>query len=118
MQIDLHHDGRAIFALQGWPDIEYIFSSEDGDLQANLRFEVMGVVLLPDCELPHCLFAMWESMGTAHGSVRYRNRSYEVSGKVFLDHKRVIFRLHSNPFRNLALLEVVWVKSAHFAIKA
>jgi hypothetical protein len=99
MDIDLHRDGRAIFTVRGWPGIECNFSSEEGDLQAKLRFDVTGVVVLPDCELPHCLFAMWESMGTARGSVCYRDRSYEVMGKVFLDHTRVIARPHSHPFR-------------------
>jgi hypothetical protein len=99
MGIDLHRNGRAIFTVRGWPDIECSFSSEEGDLHANLRFDVTGVVLLPDCELPHCLFAMWESMGGAHGSIRYLDRSYEVSGMIFLDHTRVIARPHSHPFR-------------------
>ncbi len=99
MRMDLHRDGRTIFTFRGWPHVECNFSSEEGDLQANLRFEVTGVVVLPDCELPHCLFAMWESMGAAHGSVRYRDRYYEVRGKVFLDHTRVIAWPHSHPFR-------------------
>jgi hypothetical protein len=95
MRIRLDHDGRNVLSLLGWPTIECHFCSADGDLQADLQFELGTVTTLPDCKLPHCLFGMWESMGDARGSVRYRKRTVEVKGKVFFDHTRVIPRRHA-----------------------
>jgi hypothetical protein len=95
LDIRLDHDNRSIFSLQGWPTIECHFSSDDGDLQADLQFVLEAVTTLPDCLLPHCLFAMWESMGDVRGSVRYRDRSVAVKGKVFFDYTRVIHRRHT-----------------------
>jgi hypothetical protein len=95
MDIRLDHDGGNIFAFHGWPTIDCQFRSDDGDLQADLRFVLNAVTTLPDCMLPHCLFAMWESMGDVHGSVRYQDRAVEVKGKVFFDHTRVIPRRHA-----------------------
>ena len=95
LDIRLDHDNRNIFSFRGWPAIECHFSSDDQDLQADLRFVLDAVTTLPDCLLPHCLFAMWESMGEVRGSVRYRGRSVAVQGKVFFDHTRVIPRRHT-----------------------
>ena len=94
MDIKLAHAGRQIFSLCGWPNIECQFRSADGDAQADLRFDLIAVTVLPDCILPHCLFAMWESMGKVSGSIRYGNRTVAVNGKVFFDHTRVIPRSH------------------------
>ena len=84
--------GREVFRLQGWPDIGCHFASVDGDLEVDLRFDLTTVSVLPDAILPHCVFAMWESMGHAHGHVRYRDRAVALDGTVFLDHPRVIER--------------------------
>jgi hypothetical protein len=94
MSICLDHDGRNIVSLQGWPTIKCHFCSEEGDLQADLLFALNAVTTLPDCMLPHCLFAMWESMGEVKGEVRYKDRPVAVKGKVFFDHTRVIPRRH------------------------
>jgi hypothetical protein len=69
MDIRLERGGRKIFAFHGWPAIDCQFRSDDGDLQADLRFVLNTVTTRPDCMLPHCLFAMWESMGDVCGSV-------------------------------------------------
>ena len=95
MNIRLDQNGRNIFSLLGWPTIECHFCSEEGNLQADLRFELKAVTTLPDCLLPHCLFAMWESMGDVNGEVRYKERTVAVKGKVFFDHTRVIPRRHT-----------------------
>jgi hypothetical protein len=94
MDIELEHDGKKLFGLRGWPKIDCHFHSADGDAQADLKFDLHTVTVLPDCLLPHCVFGMWESMGEVSGSVRTGNRSIEVAGKVFFDHPRVIARRH------------------------
>jgi hypothetical protein len=83
---------REVFRLEGWPDIACHFVSVDGELEVDLRFDLTAVSVLPDAMLPHCVFAMWESMGHAHGHVRYRDRAVALDGTVFLDHPRVIER--------------------------
>jgi hypothetical protein len=94
MSISLEHDGRQIFSLQGWPEMEIHFCSEEGDLQADLLFALNTVTTLPDCRLPNSLFGMWESMGEVTGEIRYKQRPVAVQGKVFFDHTRVIPRNH------------------------
>lgn len=94
MDIRLEAGGREIFRLRGWPDIACHFRSEDGDLEVDLRFELASVSVLPDALLPHCVFAMWESMGRAHGEARYLDRTVPLDGTVFFDHPRVIERRH------------------------
>jgi hypothetical protein len=95
MNISLNHAGTRIFALRNWPALECHFRSDDGELEADLRFVLDAVTVLPDCVLPHCLFGMWESMGAAHGIVKYGCRSIPVCGKVFFDHTRVLPRRHA-----------------------
>jgi hypothetical protein len=95
MDIALDHAGRQIFSFHGWPKIDCHFRSADDYARADLHFDLKAVTVLPDCVLPHCLFGMWESMGDVSGSVRYGDRTVAVSGKVFLDHTRVIARRHS-----------------------
>ncbi len=90
MDIRLEHGRHTLLSMRGWPTVECSVRSEDGELQADLRFELNAVTVLPDCILPYCLFGMWESMGSASGSVRYRDRSIAVSGTVFFDHTRVL----------------------------
>ena len=94
MDIRFDYNGRNIIRLLGWPTIECHFCSEEGELQADLRLALKSVTTLPDCVLPHCLFAMWESMGEVSGEVRYQERRVAVKGKVFFDHTRVISRRH------------------------
>ncbi len=64
-------------------------------LDVDLEFALRTITVLPDCRLPQCLFAMWESMGEVRGTVRYRNRRVPVNGKVFFDHTRVIATPHA-----------------------
>lgn len=94
MDIRLEAGGREIFRLRGWPDIACHFRSEDGDLEVDLQFDLSSVSVLPDALLPHCVFAMWESMGRAHGEARYLDRTVPLDGTVFFDHPRVIERDH------------------------
>ncbi len=84
--------GREIFRLSGWPRIGCRFRSVDGDLEADLQFDLTTVSVLPDALHPYCVFAMWESMGRVHGRARYRDRTVELDGTVFFDHPRVIER--------------------------
>jgi hypothetical protein len=101
MDVSLDHEGREIFSLVGWPEIECHFRSDDGYAEVDLRFTIDTVTVLPDCILPHCLFAMWESMGAVAGSVRYGERTVSVSGKVFFDHTRIIPRRHAVALRHM-----------------
>ena len=75
LDVRLERGDREVFRLQGWPDITCHVCSDDGDLEVDLRFDLTTVSVLPDALLPHCVFAMWESMGRAHGQVRYRDRT-------------------------------------------
>jgi hypothetical protein len=108
MNIRLEHGGQNIFTFSGWPTIECHFGSDDGDLRADLRFELSAVTTLPDCLLPHCLFAMWESMGQVSGAIRYLDKSFEVQGKVFFDHTRVIRCGHSEVPRHMYVYSTVY----------
>jgi hypothetical protein len=95
MDMRLDHDGKQIFRLSGWPSMVCRFCSADGYAEADLQFDLAAVTVLPDCHLPHCLFAMWESMGEVTGSVRYGTRTVPVEGKVFFDHTRIIPQRHT-----------------------
>jgi hypothetical protein len=65
------------------------FRSDCGEAEADLEFSLGSVTVLPDCILPHCIFAMWETMGEVRGNVRFREKTTEVRGKVFYDHPRI-----------------------------
>jgi hypothetical protein len=103
LDVRLEADGREVFRLRGWPDIDCHFSSDDGDLEVDLRFDLTTVSVLPDALLPHCVFAMWESMGRAHGQGRYLDRTVALEGTVFFDHPRVIERRHDAAPRQMYL---------------
>jgi hypothetical protein len=94
LDVRLESGDREVFRLQGWPEITCHFCSDDGELEVDLRFGLTTVSVLPDALLPHCVFAMWESMGRAHGQVRYHDRTIALDGTVFFDHPRVIERDH------------------------
>ena len=95
MDVRFEAGGREVFRLHGWPNIACHFRSDDGDLEVNLQFDLTSVSVLPDALLPHCVFAMWESIGRAHGEARYRDRTIPLDGTVFFDHPRVIERRHA-----------------------
>ena len=108
MDITLDHGGHRIFSFRGWPKIDCHFRSADDYAQADLQFDLKAVTVLPDCVLPHCLFAMWESMGDVSGSIRYGDRTVAVTGKVFLDHTRVIPRRHSVVSRHMYIYTTLY----------
>jgi len=88
----LRHNSRDILRVHGWPKMEWHFQSDDGEAEVRLETTVNSVTVLPDCLLPHCVFAMWESMGTARGTVRWQERTVAVEGSIFYDHPRVLCR--------------------------
>jgi hypothetical protein len=92
MDVRFETGGQEIFRLHGWPKIACHFRSDDGDLEVNLQLDLGSVSVLPDAQLPRCVFAMWESMGRAYGEARYRDRTVALDGTVFFDHPRVIER--------------------------
>jgi hypothetical protein len=101
MNIRLDQGQRNILSFRGWPTIDCHMCSDEGDLQADLQFALRAVTVLPDSRLPYSLFGMWESMGTVNGSVRYQDRTVNVSGAVFFDHTRVIPRRHLSTPRHM-----------------
>lgn len=82
--------GRGIFRVGGWPDVEWAFASDDGDLEVALTTKARSVSVLPDCLLPWSVFAMYESLGETRGTVRCGGKTVAVSGAMFMDHPRVI----------------------------
>jgi hypothetical protein len=88
----LARSGREIFRIGGWPEVQWAFCSDDGELEVALTTRVDSVSILPDCLLPWSVFAMWESLGATRGTVRHRDRTVPVSGAMFMDHPRVIRR--------------------------
>jgi hypothetical protein len=90
MDIKLFHDGKDIFFISGWPQMNWHFQSVEGDAEANLDFSLRNVTGLPDCILPHCVFSMWETMSEVKRFVRFKDQKTEVTGKVFFDHPRII----------------------------
>jgi hypothetical protein len=90
LDVRLEHGGREIFRIRGWPDMEWHFRSEEGELEAELAVAIDTVTILPDCLLPRCVFSMWETMGSARGTIRLGGRKVPVEGKVFYDHPRIV----------------------------
>lgn len=103
MDVRLDVGGREIFQFLGWPRIACHVRSEDGDLETDLRFDLENVTILPDAVLPQCVFAMWESIGHARGSVTFRGRTVAVNGSVFFDQPRVVERRHDVTPRQMYL---------------
>jgi hypothetical protein len=108
MKIQLRVEGREIFSIRGWPDMEWRFRSEDGEAEVNLQVKLSSVTVLPDCILPRCVFSMWEAMGDARGVIRYRNQTFSVDGKVFYDHPRIIHRPSSAVPRKMYLYTTMY----------
>lgn len=89
LDLRLERGGQEVFRVRGWPEMDWHFRSEDGELEATLRVAIDTVTILPDCLLPRCVFSMWETMGAARGTVRNGAREVPVEGKVFFDHPRI-----------------------------
>jgi hypothetical protein len=90
--IVLRNGGRDVLSVKGWPKMEWHFQSEDAEAEVRLETTIEAVTILPDCLLPFSVFAMWESMGSASGTVRWQDRTFEVEGSMFYDHPRVLRR--------------------------
>jgi hypothetical protein len=110
MDIELTHGSQCIFSLRGWPRMACDFRSSDGDLEVQLNFDLKSGVILPDCYLPYCLFAMWESMGNATGTVRFGDRTVAVNGKVFFDHTRILAAQHRVRARHMYVYTTLYLE--------
>ena len=108
MSVALENAGREIFRYRGWPFVECRMRSEDDYLEAELRFDLRAVTVLPDGILPQCVFAMWESMGGVSGTIRCGGRSVAVNGTVFFDHTRIIRRRSDAPTRGMSLYTTMY----------
>ena len=89
MAVSFRHRGKTLLTMEGWPDMRWHFTSSDDEMEMDLRFGIDTVTVLPDCVLPQAVFAMWETMGSAEGQIRYQSKTTPVSGAVFYDHPRV-----------------------------
>jgi hypothetical protein len=108
LDIRLADQGTRIFEVCGWPSVACRFASPDGYLAVDLSFHLATITILPDNILPHCVFAMWESMGKARGTIRYGERSMAVNGTVFFDHTRVVRQSNGVLPRKLSLYTTMY----------
>lgn len=96
------HAGE-ILHIAGWPEMAWHVRSDDGELEVQLDVEVGSVTVLPDCILPHAVFAMWETLGRARGRVRVGSHWEDVEGHMFYDHTRVLRAEHDVAARRMYL---------------
>ena len=95
LDISLREADREILRITGWPEMDWSLVSDDGEVEVKLHVTIDAVTILPDCLLPRCVFAMWESVGKARGTVRIRGKTERVEGRMFFDRPRV--RNQTNP---------------------
>lgn len=83
-------DHECLLSIDGWPQMEWLARTADGEMEIALEVKARSVTFLPDCLLPHAVFGMWEATGDVRGSVRIGSSRHQVQGRVFYDHPRVI----------------------------
>lgn len=108
LDVHLEHGRQAIFAIHGWPEMDWHFRSEEGELEAELHVAIDTVTILPDCLLPRCVFSMWETMGAAEGAIRVGSRKVPVAGKVFFDHPRIASAVRAAMPRSMYLYTTLY----------
>ncbi len=108
LDVRLEQDGREIFRLRGWPEMQWHFRSEEGELEVELAVTIDTVTILPDCLLPRCVFSMWETMGSAKGLVRIGGREVRVQGKIFYDHPRIVHAVRAVAPRKMYLYTTMY----------
>ena len=108
LNIRLANPGGEIFEFAGWPQIRCQFRSEDDYLAADLQFDLRSVTVLPDGILPHCVFAMFESMGDVTGTIRSGARVTSVRGKAFVDHTRITEQRNAVLARRMSLYTTLY----------
>ena len=106
--IRLANTSHEIFSFAGWPQIQCRFRSDDHYLEVDLEFDLGRVTVLPDGILPHCVFAMFESMGSVQGTIRSAGRATSVRGKGFVDHTRILERRNPVPARRMSLYTTMY----------
>ncbi len=106
--IRLADTDHEIFEFNGWPQIQCRFRSEDDYLEVDLRFDLGSVTVLPDGILPYCVFAMFESMGNAQGTIRTGGQVTAVRGKAFVDHTRIIEQRNPVVARRMSLYTTLY----------
>ena len=106
--IRLTNTNHEIFSFAGWPLIQCRFRSDDHDLEVDLEFDLGSVTVLPDGILPHCVFAMFESMGSVQGTIRSGGRVTSVRGKGFVDHTRILERQNPVLARRMSLYTTMY----------
>ncbi|MGA8706443.1 MAG: hypothetical protein WB646_05590 [Steroidobacteraceae bacterium] len=106
--IRLADTDHEIFEFSGWPQIQCRFRSEDRYLEVDLGFDLGSVTVLPDGILPHCVFAMFESMGNVQGTIRSGGQVTAVRGKAFVDHTRIIEQRNPVVARQMSLYTTLY----------
>ena len=106
--IRLANAGHEIFQFAGWPLIHCQFRSDDDYLEVDLHFDLRSVTVLPDGILPHCVFAMFESMGNVAGTIRAGGQVTAVRGKAFVDHTRIIEQRNAVFARRMSLYTTLY----------
>lgn len=95
--------GDEILRISGWPQMSWWMRSDDDEIEVSLDVLIDTVTVLPDCLLPHCVFAMWETMGRTQGHVRIGSERIPVEGQMFFDHTRVRHVRHAVSPRRMYL---------------
>jgi hypothetical protein len=90
LDMRLQQGDRDLARISGWPEMKWSFQSDDAEIGVELTTSIAAVSVLPDCILPHSVFAMWESMGRTRGTVRLGRKTVPVEGAMFYDHPRVL----------------------------
>src|ERR1051325_1167434 len=90
MDVELKSANQTVFRVQGWPQMDWQFESDDREIAVDMRLEVQNVTILADCIMPRNWFAMWMAVCRAEGAVRFQGKTTRVAGTVFYDHPRVV----------------------------
>jgi hypothetical protein len=90
MDVRFRAGGADLFAVRGWPEIEWKFRSPDGAVAADLRLALKNMALWPDCIMPNNTLAMCIGVGRISGTFSFGDRVVEVSGGGVYDHPRVV----------------------------
>ncbi len=92
MYICLYDGENNIFQIQGWPDMQWRFMTNDKKVKINVKVNLEYITILPDNLLPNNLFAMWVAIGKVWGDIIIEDKSYDVNGIIFYDHPRIVIK--------------------------
>lgn len=88
-EMSLEAGNRQIVRISGWPSMQWLLCSSDGDVAIDLKLDLKFATIIPDSILQHNRFAMWVAAGHVGGRIRYRDSVAQVEGFAFYDHPRI-----------------------------